>query len=120
MLLGGPSCPRPGQPHHSTTVGIAVGMASAGIAVVAVADVTLLMWASPPWCPCCGITAVASLLRALPPWHHCHGTAAMFIAPVGCCGHYHGYHHCGITAVGYCCCGFNLRGHRLPWACHHV
>lgn len=77
MLLGGPSCPGPGQPRHGITVGITVGMASAGTAIVAVADVTLLMWASPPQHPCRGITAVASLLRALPPWHHCLGIAAL-------------------------------------------
>lgn len=66
MLLGGPSCPRPGHPRHGITVGIAVGMASAGIAVVAVADVILLMWASLPQRPCRGVTAVASL-----PWRRC-------------------------------------------------
>ncbi|TRZ15106.1 hypothetical protein HGM15179_011966 [Zosterops borbonicus] len=57
MLLGGSSCPRPGQPRHGITVGITMGMASTGTTIVAVTDVTLLIWAIPataplPWHPC--------------------------------------------------------------------
>lgn len=57
MLLGGSSCPLPGQPRHGITVGITMGMASTGTTIVAVTDVTLLLWAIPataplPWHPC--------------------------------------------------------------------
>ncbi|XP_019327019.1 PREDICTED: LOW QUALITY PROTEIN: nuclear factor 1 C-type [Aptenodytes forsteri] len=89
MLLGGPSCPRPGHRRRGIAVGItAVGMAVAGIAVVGIAVVgiaamALLPWASPPWHRCrgiatmdiaavavatMGITTVASLPWASPPW----------------------------------------------------
>lgn len=57
MLLGGSSCPLPGQPRHGITVGITMVMASTGTTIVAVTDVTLLIWAIPataplPWHPC--------------------------------------------------------------------
>lgn len=44
---------------------------------------------------------------ASPPWHCYHVYCSCEHC---CCGHYHGYHHCGITAMGHCCCGCNFQG----------